>query len=280
MSKSLLKPPHSGPNSMPSPPAALLAVGAPRRTAAKRNGSAPYTGVPSVRVAVEEAVTDDDLLVARVRLLEGFVGRSEIADIAQLALQWLGETVGIRQSICLIRPDGESSLFVVGAYGLGSAVSSYSVSLEDWSNPLVSAFNQRKALFFPGPHSAADRKRRPSTPLEDAAFHAVPLGVSGVSDDAFGLLLLGGAQPMGPDLHWFTSIFSQKLDQMLHQNVLAEGDRKQGRERTLLYNNINAVSDPILLTDTEGRLLIANARALTLFTASEEESEGRRGAVR
>jgi PAS domain-containing protein len=36
---------------------------------------------------------------------------------------------------------------------------------------------------------------------------------------------------------------------------------------------INAVTDPILLTDTEGRLLIANARALTLFTAGEEESE-------
>ena len=30
----------------------------------------------------------------------------------------------------------------------------------------------------------------------------------------------------------------------------------------------------------DGRLLIANQRALTLFTASEEESEGRRGAVR
>src|SRR4029079_9149044 len=55
---------------------------------------------------------------------------------------------------------------------------------------------------------------------------------------------------------------------------------KQGRERSLLYNIINSVTDPILLTDTEGRLLIANARALTLFTASEEESEGRRGAVR
>jgi PAS domain-containing protein len=101
-----------------------------------------------------------------------------------------------------------------------------------------------------------------------------------VSDDAFGLLLVGGAAAIGPDLQWFTSVFSQKLDQMLRQNVLAEGDRKQGRERTLLYNIINAVSDPILLTDTEGRLLIANARALTLFTASEEESEGRRGAVR
>src|SRR5207247_9130746 len=54
----------------------------------------------------------------------------------------------------------------------------------------------------------------------------------------------------------------------------------QGRERSLLYGIINAVSDPILLTDTEGRLLIANSRALSLFTASEEESEGRRSAVR
>ena len=51
-------------------------------------------------------------------------------------------------------------------------------------------------------------------------------------------------------------------------------DRKQGQALALLYNIINAVTDPILLTDAEGRLLIANARALTLFTASEEESEG------
>jgi len=266
---------------MPSPPAALLAVGAPRRTAVKRIGSTPYTGVPRVRVAVEQGVGEDsDHLSARVRLLEGFVGRAEISDTAQVALQWLGETAGIRQSLCLIRPEGEQSLVVVGAYGLGSAVTSYSVSLEDWSNPLVSAFNHRKELFFPAPHSSADRKRRPSTPLEDAAFHAVPLSIAGFSEEAFGLLLLGGTPALGPELHWFTTVFSQKLDQLLRQHVMAEGDRRQGRERTLLYNIINAVSDPILLTDTEGRLLIANARALTLFTASEEESEGRRGAVR
>src|SRR5712671_248405 len=111
MRKSLLKTPRSGPNSMPSPPAALVAVGAPRRTAVKRNGSAPYTGVPRVRVAVEEgAGGDGDPLAARVRLLEGFVGRAESADTAQVALQWLGDALGIRQSICLIRPDGEQSL--------------------------------------------------------------------------------------------------------------------------------------------------------------------------
>src|SRR5881396_743489 len=37
---------------------------------------------------------------------------------------------------------------------------------------------------------------------------------------------------------------------------------------------------PKAITGTEGRLVIANARALALFTASEEESEGRRSAVR
>jgi PAS domain S-box-containing protein len=265
---------------MPSPPAGLLAVSAPRRAAVKRNGSAPYMGVPRVRVSVEEGADEGDLLAARVRLLEGFVGRSEIADTAQLALQWLGDVLGIKQSICLVRPDGEQALYVVGAYGIGSALTSYSVSLEDWNNPLVTAFTNHKAIFFPAPHSSADRRRRPSTPLEDGPFHAVPLGATALSDEAFGLLLLRSSASLTSELTWFTSVFSQKIDQILRQQILAEGDRKQGRERTLLYNIINAVSDPILLTDTEGRLLIANARALTLFTASEEESEGRRGAVR
>jgi PAS domain S-box-containing protein len=213
--------------------------------------------------------------------LEGFVARAEISDCTQLALQWICEVLGLTQSICLIRPETDHSLFVIGSYGVhGSAVATYTVSLEDWNNPLVPAFVNRKELFFPAPHSSADRKRRPSTPFEDAPFHAVPLGVSGFSDDAFGLLLVAASATLGPDFHWLTSVFSQRLDQILHQQALTEGDRKQGRERSLLYSIINAVTDPILLTDTEGRLLIANARALTLFTASEEESEGRRSAVR
>ena len=72
-------------------------------------------------------------------------------------------------------------------------------------------------------------------------LEVVPLGVPGVADEAFGLLLMVG---------------------------------------TALHDIINAVTDPILLTNTEGRLLIANARALALFTASEDESEAWRGAVR
>jgi signal transduction histidine kinase len=268
---------------MPVRAAALAAVAAPRPAAAKRNGSAaPYTGIPRVRVAVETGAGDDaGMLAMRVRLLEGFVARAELSDCTQLALQWLADALGFARSICLVRPEAEQSLQVIGSNGVtSSAVSSYTVSLEDWNNPLVTAFNHRKELFFPAPHSGADRKRRPSTPFEDAPFHAVPLGVSGFSEDSFGILLVAGSEAIGTDFRWFVSVFSQRIDQIMRQQALTEGDRKQGRERSLLYSIINAVSDPILLTDTEGRLLIANARALTLFTASEEESEGRRGAVR
>ena len=65
---------------MPPPRAALLAASA-HRPAAKRQRTGPYTGIPRVRVAVEEAPDDDgELLVARLRLLEGFVGRPYEAD--------------------------------------------------------------------------------------------------------------------------------------------------------------------------------------------------------
>src|SRR5438067_3806183 len=285
MRKSLLKTPPSGLSSRLAPPAALVAVDAARRPASRRNGSTPYTGVPRVRVAVEEAsaLSDEEQqqLAARVRLLEGFISRTDVSDTAQHALQWIGETLGISKSICLVRPMGDPALFAAGQYGFTNpAASSFTVSLEEWGNPLVNALNNRKEVFFPDAHSAADRKRRPATPFDDAAFHVVPLGVSGVGDEAFGLLLLDGRAPVTSELHWFISVVVQKLDQILRQQALTEGGRKQGRERSLLYSIINAVSDPILLTDTEGRLLIANQRALTLFTASEEESEGRRGAVR
>ena len=113
------------------------------------------------------------------------------------------------------------------------------------------------------------------------AFHVVPLGVSGFSDEAFGLLLLG--RPGRSSRRSCTGSRRCSARSSIRSSASrrsTEGDRKQGRERSLLYSIINAVTDPILLTDTEGRLLIANARALTLFTASEEESEGRRGAVR
>jgi len=135
-------------------------------------------------------------------------------------------------------------------------------------------------VYYAAAHSAADRRRRPSTPFEDAPFHVVPLGTPGFDAEPFGLLLFSGPPQLNAELHWFVAVLSQKIDQVLGLQTLTQADGRQALERSLLHSIINAVTDPILLTDTEGRLLIANARALTLFTASEEQSEGRRSAVR
>jgi PAS domain S-box-containing protein len=276
MRKSLQKTPPSGLSSrLAHLSAGLLAAGAVRRAPRRygANGSTAHVAVAARR---------DGNLGARLRLLEGFLSRTETSDSARHALQWLAETAGVTQSICLVRPVGEQVMAAVASQGLPlESASTFSVSLDDWNNPLIAGLNRRH-IFYPTAHSAADRRRRPSTPFEDAPFHAVPLGLTtdGSAQPAFGLLLFGGPGRRAPDLEWFTTVFAQKIDQILRQRAVTEGDRKQGRERSLLYSIINAVSDPILLTDTEGRLLIANSRALALFTASEEESEGRRSAVR
>ena len=250
----------------------MLAVGGARRVkplAAAANGQA---------VAL---VPNDDHLRARLRLLEGFLSCTELADCGRHALQWFGEVLGVRQSLCLVKPFGEHTLFTVASYGLPQATAAaFSLSLDDWGSPLATALISKRSAHYPAVQTAADRRRRPATPFEDQAFHVVPLGMSSFSDDPLGLMLFSGSTQVTSEMQWFVSVFGHKLDEILRQQEFAQGDRKQGRERSLLYSIINAVTDPILLTDTDGRLLIANARALTLFTASEEESEGRRGAVR
>ncbi|MQA30182.1 MAG: PAS domain-containing protein [Luteitalea sp.] len=273
MRKLLPKTRHSEPSSRgASLPAPLFVPDAGRQRAAEPDGGTRRSVADGPR---ERQLTE------RLRLLEGFLGRTEVADCAGHALQWLGDVLGIRQSLCLIRPVGEQALVVVSSQGLPAVTAkSFSVSLDDWANPLLTALHTRRQVYHAAVHSAADRRRRPATPFEDNGFHVVPLGVSGFSDEAFGLLMFSAAAPLTPEVQWFSTVFAQKLDLLVRQHSIAEGDRKQGRERSLLYSIINAVTDPILLTDTEGRLLIANARALTLFAASEEESDGRRRAVR
>src|SRR5438309_1922125 len=305
MRKSLLKTPPSGLSSRLAPPAALVAVDAARRPASRRNGSAPYTGVPRVRVAVEEAsaLSDEEQqqLAARVRLLEGFISRTDVSDTAQHALQWIGETLGIAKSICLVRPMGDPALFAAGQYGFTNpAASSFTVSLEEWGNPLVNALNNRKEVFFPDAHSAADRKRRPATPFDDAAFHVVPLGVSGVGDEAFGLLLLDGRAPVTSELHWFISVFvllstvtedprqgsgvvsilrnvtdlrraSEEIEENYRKMRVAEAQARAESDRLNLI--IDSVADPIVVTDASGATSLMNEPAERLFTIPSGASE-------
>ncbi|MDY7229109.1 PAS domain-containing sensor histidine kinase [Hyalangium rubrum] len=57
------------------------------------------------------------------------------------------------------------------------------------------------------------------------------------------------------------------------------GSLPPGHERALLLRLLDAVADPILFTNPEGQLLMANARARQLLVAGAQASEGLRRAV-
>jgi PAS domain S-box-containing protein len=82
-----------------------------------------------------------------------------------------------------------------------------------------------------------------------------------------------------PAVRWAALMLGRKLVRLREVQRLAGAERRQGRERALLQSVLNSVPDPILLTDTEGRLILANPRAELFFASQDEESEGRRRAV-
>jgi PAS domain S-box-containing protein len=145
-------------------------------------------------------------------------------------------------------------------------------------HPLLSLLRQNRPRFFAAGASDATRRMLDHPFLGDP-FHVVPFGAAS-GKAPVGLLVVAGVQRIAADLAWVGRTLGQAVLPVLERAPDSESGGQETRERTLLYSIINAVTDPILLTDTEGRLLIANSRALTLFTASEEESEGRRSAVR
>src|SRR5688572_15884103 len=145
MRKSLPKTPHSGLSSSLEPLPALLAVAVGRRRAAKANGSGGG--------AARSAVIRDGRLEARLRLLEGFLSRSSIADCAQHALQWLETQLGFNRSICLVRAGADQALATIASRGLSArTTASFTVSVEDWNNPLVGALNARRLIYCPSSH--------------------------------------------------------------------------------------------------------------------------------
>jgi len=221
---------------------------------------------------------------ARLELLEHYLAHHEdVVRCAELSLEWLTRHAGVKQSVCLA-VDAESNMLVgIAARGtVGENIELSSWPLSDAYDPLIAALQSPVPVQFKSYRPNGYAANAPSTPLGRGAFMAIPLGLrSGLidTDDIAPGLLLFRAPAMTPEITWLVTVLGQKIDQVRGRGSLAEEARKLRRERTLFFTIINAVTDPIMLTDIEGRLIVANARAEKLFAASEEESEGRRRAV-
>src|SRR3954469_7383952 len=214
----------------------------------------------------------------KLSLVDVLLAEPEPRHCAEETLRWLARHAGIERAVCaVVDPDGGRLTSLTGLGVTPAAVESFSLDLLDRTHPLVVALAGSEPIAF---HDSSQILPRPfETPLGRDSFHAVPLG-SQMQDMGPGLLLLAGAGdgPVNEDVLWAAKLLGMRLSSLGYRRIQAD-ERRHKRERSLLLGVIHAVTDPILLTDDDGRILTPNAGAETVLTAGEEKREGWRHAV-
>lgn len=215
---------------------------------------------------------------SKLAFLEALLACDSLAEAAQLGTDWLVRSVGVREiAIALVDLEraGGPRLVFVATHGLKTAdLDVLATDLDERDHPLVQALHATRAtqipvrvfdgtsIAFSGDRCTAHALRFPQRP----------------DLDSIGLALLGGAT-RDPQVRWVLGVLGRKLGDLRNLRVLGMTERRLDRERALLQSILKAVPDPVLLTDPEGRLVIANPRAELYFASEEDESEGRRRAV-
>jgi PAS domain S-box-containing protein len=214
---------------------------------------------------------------AKLALVDGLLAEQEARPCAVLTLRWLQRHAGVERAVFAAVDNEGGKLTSMTGMGVSlAAVDSFSLDLVDRTHPLVVALAGGEPVAF---HDSLSLRRAFETPLGATSFLAVPLGRSR-GETGLGMLLLAGLAdgPVGEDVLWAAELLGVRLASIGYRQVQM-GERRHKRERSWLFAVVNAVTDPILLTDADGRILVANAGAETLLTAGEDRREGWRRAV-
>ncbi len=217
---------------------------------------------------------------SKLALTESLLMSVEVSECARLCMEWLGKHIGVDKALCLIADSSQNRLIPLAHWGMSPVeIQEPSPELDDQRHPLVAAMAKKHPVTFYGnftnPHNHAGR-------TGESRFEAISLRGAGEDDNVAGvgvLLVSPIISRTNADLRWLADILGRVMWLRFRTHSLAEVERVLRRERGLLYNIVNTVHDPIILTDTEGRLIISNKAAELLFGSREEESEGRRRAV-
>jgi PAS domain S-box-containing protein len=217
---------------------------------------------------------------ARLELLDALLAAGEPAACARRALDWLRRHAGVRRALCLVTRVGDRGesprLVPLATAGVAAGrVSHLSFDLEERDHPMT------RAVLGGGPSVLSLNGGGPALPgfAGETNLRALPLPAGDPRDLPAGLLLVAPAAPAAADLAWLAGVLGPRLSALETARRIEDSEQSLQREVRLLYTIINAVTDPILMTDAEGRIIIANSRAEALLASDEEHSEGRRRAV-
>ncbi|RKH63528.1 PAS domain-containing sensor histidine kinase [Corallococcus aberystwythensis] len=204
---------------------------------------------------------------ARLVLTEHLLACESAVACARAVVEWLARRHGA-PAACVAPGDGAGASVCLASEGLTGVQQTALARAWDAPGSPLSAFRTRPGARW----LTADAVEGALMP---GGFLAVPLGRSGAPSAA--LLVVGLPGPAVPeDVVWAASCLGPPLARQLASD--ARAPRRPEPDR-LLRRVINAVSDPVLLTDTEGTLLFANGRAEGLLVAGPDASPGRTRAV-
>ncbi|MHB1843630.1 MAG: PAS domain-containing sensor histidine kinase [Deltaproteobacteria bacterium] len=214
---------------------------------------------------------------SKLALLELLLEVEDKPSAASAVLEWLSDELGVARSLCAALVGEVGRCAGIAGHGFSSAqIEGFSLELDDPGNPLVKVLSaDRPVRFEAGAGAPADQ------PFRRQPFVAFPL--HGFEDGApipLGLLLTSEVSPqVARGVEWAAAQLARRLWQIRSLRLARDNERRLGREQRLLDGLIDAVNDPILLTDGDGRMIIANSRAENLFATGDVQSEGRRRAI-
>jgi PAS domain S-box-containing protein len=212
----------------------------------------------------------------RLQLLEFLLATNDVSECAERAVEWLVSHAGVRHALCAAVDVAHTNLVGLAGHGLHPASPrDFRLEIEQRSHPLVAALTRLQPAVIP-PNGYSNAIGIPQVP-----YVAVPLHSPVVEEEPrLGVLLVNPVLPrVVREARWVADVLGPRIAHLRAYRAYADTQRRLDRDRNLLQAVIDAVSDPILLTDTEGRMLIANNAAERLFAAKEGESEGRQRAV-
>lgn len=213
---------------------------------------------------------------ARLELIDSLLQKGDPAACAESTLEWLARHGGLERGLCAVLDSDQRSLMGIAGYGLApDEVAAFHLRLDNPGRSPGALFEGRLA------DAGADSEERAL--LAEPFGRVVALSIAGGRpEDRLGLLLTDGPGigngTGGEAIDWAARVLANRLAALQHRRETVQG-RRIWRERAWLREILEAESDPILLTDADGKMLIANERAEKLLSADEQMSEGRRRAV-
>ncbi|HYV65073.1 MAG TPA: PAS domain-containing protein, partial [Myxococcales bacterium] len=211
----------------------------------------------------------------RLALAEFLLASDDAEECAQRAVDWLAQNAGAKSVVCaLIDPESDELRALAGVGVTAAQLKKLSVHRDEGAHPAAVALSQPAPIVF------KNGQARAAAPFGPGPFVAVPLPIAERPEARVGILLASPPSALlEREARWLADMLGQKLVHLRAARRLLDSEQRLLRDRDFLLSLINSVPDPVLLTDTEGRIIISNSRADALFVAREEQSEGRQRAV-